>query len=257
MNIITPNPNIANLSIVPDEMIGAIYTQCLVSSDINDVITLTATCHRFHLLGTNFFQNLELNSIKNIKLKNLHIIDACPPHNLEGDSIKINLFAVLKACKQLTPHIENNGNLALMVLRRGTTFNQLLNANSQMKGCVGWTKILSVLGERAIENTCVGLMSCNVISGTRDKNFHAQREIVESLGCVIPPIYPYLAVCTVSNGKNIYPQDPLIYGTSSTQIKDCFLVSGACDATLKRFAVMGADPQMSAPHRGAGAWLPL
>jgi hypothetical protein len=178
-------------------------------------------------------------------------------NNLENNPIKINVFTVLKACKQLAPYVENQGNLALVILRQGTTFNQLLSANLQMKGDMGWAKILSELGSRALEKTCVGLMTCNVIVDTRNKSFEDQKIIIEQqLKCKIPTIYQYLAVCAASKGS-AYPKAPLTYGISSTEVKDKYLIAGGCSTTLKTFAVMGSNPTMSAEYRGVGAWLPL
>jgi hypothetical protein len=142
-----------------------------------------------------------------------------------------------------------------VILRKGTTLNQLCNANPQMNGVSHWEGIASALGDVAIEQTCVGLMTCNIIAETRNKSFDEQSALIKNLGCAIPTIYPYLAVCSTASSNKVYSDT---YAFSSTQLEDCLLIAGFCAAYMKVFSVSGLSPN-SAPseNRGAGAWLPL
>jgi hypothetical protein len=177
----------------------------------------------------NFWAGCDLKQL----CPELTILDAKAQGVQCDDEPEINERLLLKSVRELNPHVEGNAGLTQLTMTKGTTYKQL----KEIAGGEGMTfqvllkRITAELGDVAVEKSYRILISNNVLLGSRDKDYNPQKTFVAGLGCEMPTIQEYLALCVHTFKvfkKCLYGETPWTLGCSSTHIGGNPVLMGAC-----------------------------
>jgi predicted NAD-dependent protein-ADP-ribosyltransferase YbiA (DUF1768 family) len=111
-------------------------------------------------------------------------------------------FELIKGCHKLLPLVEGDAGLTFLVMREGLTLRELVNIAADngitVKGpCVeiSINEFLKRLGDIPIRQTYKVLITNNVFKNSGSKSHREQKKLVREVGCEMPTIQEYVALC--------------------------------------------------------------
>ena len=214
---------------LPTEILCEIIPHC----DLQTTGRLACVNKYFNACVKAYMERLDPTDLTRLCPK-LTILDAKAQGITVDDEPQVNKLQVLKWCKELAPHVENNEGLTLLTMPKGLTLNQLA-AIATAKGITVdvWDELLQEHGNVPVEQTYVIVITDSVFRISRSKIYAQQQELVARHRCVMPTVQEYVAHCVFTNivyQKCIYRQDDeqtlWTYGRSSTHVQGFPLAVG-------------------------------
>ena len=230
------------------DVMDKIFIKCLTYEDIRGIQALACTSKPIsanihvlkeekHLVDTRYLQE---------RFPDLRILDTNILPDLQVyEKFPISIFALVKGQQDLNPHVESNEGTSLLIMRKGTTLNKVVDyagsgqtEEEKMKIAFFPNNIPTELGEDAVEETYVVLITNNVFKNSRFKSYSGQCELVrEEYQCELPTGLEYIGLIVLTRkiyNQCLYERNPLTYGRSSTLFHDDYhlIVGGSNPARL-------------------------
>jgi hypothetical protein len=179
------------------------------------------------------------------------------------EKFHINMFTLVKGQQDLNPHVESNEGTSILIMRKGTTLNKMVDyaksgqtEEEKMRIDFYPRDIPTKLGEDAVEETYVVLITNNIIKNSRIRNkaYSLQCELVrDEHQCELPTALEYIGLIVLTRkiyNQCLYGRDPWTFGRSSTLFEGSpFAVGGSAPARLSVCYISGFGPE----SHGAGA----
>jgi hypothetical protein len=149
-----------------------------------------------------------------------------------GDRPFINKWKVLKWLNELGPLVEGNAGCSVLIMREGFALKKQVEQarESGITVDVYWSKIFEELDDDPAQQTSVIFITNNVLIGSRNKSHRKQREQLKDLGCKLPKVQEYVALCVRTQSlfqTCLYGgQNPLTFGSASTHYQGYPLAVG-------------------------------
>lgn len=243
-----------------------VFVQCLFSEDLRSIQTLVCLTKRI-------YENIQFSQGKTYlvdttdlqkRFPDLRILDTNVLPQLQvNEKFHINLFALVKGLKELPPHIEGDAGVSLLILRKGTTLKMMddyaksgQTEEEKMEINFYPKEILTELGDDAVEETCVALITNNIFNNSCNITYLKQCDLVrDEHQCELPPALGYLGLIVLTQKlyhQCLFGQIPLLtFGRSSTSFKDFPLVVGG-SSTRGYVNVCYSFPDANNTHGAAG-----
>ena len=241
-----------------------IFIKCLSYRDIRGIQALACTSKP---ISKNIqFLKEEKCLVDTIYLQerfpDLRILDTSILPDLQVyEKFPINMFALVKGQQDLNPHLEEDAGTSILIMRKGTTLNKMVDyaksgQTKEEKIQIGFYPrgILTELGQGAVEETYVVLITNNIFKNSRSKTcFHQSKFVRDEHQCELPTALEYIGLIVLT--RKIYNQcldgqNPRTYGRSSTMYMGFLpvVVGGSTPDHLN----VGRNNGFDAEHFGAG-----
>jgi hypothetical protein len=169
----------------------------------------------------------------------------------------LNPLELIEKCRRLAPFVKGDAGLTYLIMRKGLTLRQLVTIAKEKGMTVAvWDQHLEALGDISIGEDDGVLITNNVFKKSRKISRADQEALVHGLGCEIPSVQEYVALCVFTQqmfGKCLYAgkffkefacsSTPVLFGTR-------FLVVGAC--SCPHFDLQVSDVMRNIESSGVG-----
>ena len=201
-----------------EDIISEIFGYCLSGSDVTSVAKLSLTNVHFYKHIMHLVNQLDLKKI----CPELRILDAQTLGLTAGDEPSMKKLALIKSFKEMAFQVEDNAGLTLLTMTKGLTLNQLVVIAEKARIKVSVPDEISIeLGDVPVEHTYRIVITNNVFINSRVKSYDKQQELVLEIGCEMPTVQEYVALCIFTKvifNICLYGRTPLTYGRSSTHV---------------------------------------
>ncbi len=241
-----------------------VFKQLLIQRDLSAVEVLGIVNKAIHeniislkqqmsFVDTTYLQNC----FSDVRVLDTNILPSLQVY----EKFRINEFLLVKGIKDLTSHIEGDAGVSILVMRVGTTLNELVEyagsrttEEEKMEIHFYPKEILTELGDDAVEETYVVLITNNVFEDSRDKDDTRQWLLLANkYRCELPTALEYIGLIVLTRkifNRYLYGQEPLTYGRSSTHFGKYPLVIGG--SALAGLHVSSVNDDYGFNFRGAG-----
>jgi hypothetical protein len=171
------------------------------------------------------------------------------------EKFPISMFTLVKGQQELNPHVEGDAGTSLLIMRKGTTLNKMVEyagsgqtEEEKMEIDFYPRDIPTKLGVDAVDETYVVLITNNVFKNSRNKAYSLQCELVRcEHQCELPTAREHIGLIVVTRkiyNQCLYGEMPLTYGRSSTVFKGLpLVVGGSAPACLRVYLDIGYDSE--------------
>jgi hypothetical protein len=156
------------------------------------------------------------------------------------EKFHINMFTLVKGQQDLNPHVESDAGTSILIMRKGTTLSKMVDyaksgQTEEEKMTIGFSPngILARIGEDAVEETYVVLITNNVFINSRSKPYWEQCAFArDEHQCELPTALEYIGLIVLTRkiyNQCLYGENPWTFGRSSTVFEVFPLVVGGSD----------------------------
>jgi hypothetical protein len=217
-----------------------IFIKCLSYEDIRGIQALACTSKpiskNIHVLKEEkcLVDTLYLQE----RFPDVRILDTNILPDLQVyEKFPISIFALVKGQQDLNPHVESREGTSILIMRKGTTLNKMVEyagsgqkEKEKMQIDFYPINIPTELGEDAVEETYVVLITNNVFKNSRSKTYSQQCAFVrDKHQCELPTALEYIGLIVITRKiykQCLYGRKPFTYGRSSTFFNGFPLVVG-------------------------------
>jgi hypothetical protein len=239
-----------------------IFIKCLTYRDVRGIQALACTSKpiskNIHflkeekcLVDTKYLQETfpDLRILDTNILPDLQVYEKFP----------ISIFTLVKGQQDINPHVEEDAGTSILIMRKGATLNKMVDYAAS-----GQTKeekmeidffpddIPTEIGEDAVEETYVVLITNNVFKNSRSKTPSQHCELVrDEHQCELPTALEHIGLIVLTRkiyNQCLYGTNPWTFGRSSTVFYGFPLVVGGSAPACLRIIRSGYDGEDS----GAG-----
>jgi hypothetical protein len=243
-----------------------IFIKCLTYRDVKGIQALACT-------SKPISKNIHFLKEEKCLVDTLYLQEAFPdlrildtnilPDLQVHEKFPISMFTLVKGQQDLNPHVESGEGTSLLIMRKGTTLNKMVHyaesgqtEEEKMEIDFSPDTIPTEVGEDAVDETYVVLITNNVFNNSRFKGYSWQCKLVRAEHqCGLPTALEYIGLIVLTRkiyNQCLYRNSPLTYGRSSTLIKGFPLTVGASFPTGGLNVYFSDTAGFAFKHAGAG-----